>query len=577
MRRVTIRPGNGIETGDSQVYDRIDIEKLEGIHQKFRERNLVLVIGAGTSIAAGLPGWTQLNQSLLAEYFRQEFSFGGQSGSTSIGLAPEPEELRVLAKTFAEDFGQDAVVDLLYEELKGAEEEFYGHLRKALYPQNGEARLKPIHYEIAAFLSDIGKSRFVRLYTLNYDDLIERAVDKLTEYDSKPVFEGDRPLSPRSIVHLHGYFPRRYEEPKGEFILSEKDYLEASQDWADDRIQEVFRHQRDILFVGLSMRDPRLRRLLHERKRQGSGQQGEVFTLLTSEDEEFPDAPLERRAHKIAAKYQERYWKSWDVSAIHLPGHELLPYALRLIRLGMNPVAWAGRARDFLEEQQVYDKLYDSSRQAAASLYLREQLRFLRTRFEALSHEELSIGLFVPEPKERQPRHIQLAFRYAEGSFGYRHSRQIQRPEGYPFGSSSKNSDRIEVQVLLEDYAQQRRLEIANLETPQGAAGYCYVRGAVVNARRDSPQINRFFSSEMRKSWNHRRTFSSLLCVPVFDTSAWVPVGVVCLTSSLNSPFWAGLASNERLNLSRVLRSTFRNLLEYKSTVSPSESHHDKT
>lgn len=565
----------------------MDIEKLEGIHQKFRQRNLVLVIGAGTSIAAGLPGWTQLNRSLLAEYFRQEFSFRGQSRHqspsdnesepTTIGLSPEPEELDVLARIFAEAFGQDAVIDLLYEELESSEEEFYGHLRKALYPQKRRVSLKPVHYEIAAFLSDIGKSRFVRLYTLNYDDLIERAVDELTKYEPKPVFAGDRPLSPRSIVHLHGYFPRHFEEPKGEFILSEKDYLEASQDWADDRIQELFRHQRDILFVGLSMRDPRLRRLLHERKRQGSGQQGEVFTLLTSEDEEFPDAPLQRRAHKIAAKYQERYWKSWDVSAIHLPGHELLPYALRLIRLGMNPVAWAGRARDFLEVQQVYDKLYDSSRQAAASLYLREQLRFLRTRFEALSHEELSIGLFVPEPKECQPRHIQLAFRYAEGSFGYRHSRQIQRPEGYPFGLSSNNSDRIEVQVLLEDYAQQRRLEIANLETPQGAAGYCYVRGAVVNARRDSPQINRFFSSEMRKSWNHRRTFSSLLCIPVFDTAAWVPVGVIYLTSSLDNPFWAGLGSAERLNLSRALRSTFRNVLEYDSTVSPAESRHGKT
>lgn len=99
---------------------------------------------------------------------------------------------------------------------------------------------------------------------------------------------------------------------------------------------------------------------------------------------------------------------------------------------------------------------------------------------------------------------------------------------------------------------------------PQGASGHAFLTGTVVNAGSDAWWYRNFDDDEINK-WDEERTFSSLLAVPIYDSSKWVPIGVACLTSIRKSPFWDHLTSEEKLDLYSFLRATFRNLLAYES------------
>lgn len=552
----------------------VDATSVARIHESFTNRRLIIVVGAGLSVAAGLPNWDTLNRNLLSHYFGEAFSDPTPEDEAPVGaprFSPEPEDMEELANILFEKFGKDAVVDLVKLELKNAgkqDADYHRILKSALYGEDKVYSLHPVHFELAASLGDIGKSRFVRFYTFNYDDLIERAMTRLTEIDeAKPIYEG-QPNSPRSVVHLHGYFPDSAIEPRGTLILSERDYLDAPNDWADEQLHRIFRDDKDVLFLGLSLRDPRLRRLLHERHNASSSYEGEIFAILsTGEDAVHSEAPLMRRASRIANQLLPRYWRAWGVNLVHLKHHEFVPFVLRRIRLGDDSGQWAGLARKHLEDEGVFDEdLYSINRQAIASLYLEQQVGMLRSKFEALSHEELGVGVFVPEKtgEDGRVKAIKLAFQNSDAKW--------VEPTEVEYESTGKPKT-VRIQRVTPEHAERRRLEIDNLESFHGAAGYAYVTGAVVNAEPDSRHIDLNFPPDMRKSWNENRTFSSLYCVPVLDSAHWVPVGVIYVTSSLRDSFWSRLPSDARLSLNTQLRAMFRNLLENK-TEDPS---HDKT
>lgn len=80
-------------------------ETLQLLHDAMREDGcqLRILVGAGPSIAAGLPGWEELNRRLLREYLRSRVS----------ELAFSRADLDAMSHRFVQRFGRDAVVDLV--------------------------------------------------------------------------------------------------------------------------------------------------------------------------------------------------------------------------------------------------------------------------------------------------------------------------------------------------------------------------------------------------------------------------------------------------------------------------------
>ena len=317
--------------------------ELQAIHESFVSGRLQIVVGAGASIAAGLPGWNDLNASMINEFFRGEFE---NSGPGPFPL--EPEELGTLSKVFESRFGRDAVIDLLRQRLdaRGEESSFINVLYKALYGDMESYDLQPIHRELAAAMGQRAEAdRAAYIYTLNYDDALETAIENVRG-EPPEVVTTEGVIGDNAVVHLHGYLSigNSDAEPadlvEGEIILSEKDYLSSMGQTADQRLSELFEDDdSDVLLLGMSLEDPRLRRLLHRRASAGIDQDNEVWVLLSEgESHNSGDATI-RKSHRFADYYVADYWKAWGVHAISVSDHEFVPACLRAIRLGAACIA----------------------------------------------------------------------------------------------------------------------------------------------------------------------------------------------------------------------------------------------
>lgn len=521
------------------------------IRESFLEEKLEYLVGAGTSIGAGLPDWHTLKHQLLRTFFDEEF----RQEDSSLLVEPEPDELAALANVFVDRFAHESAIDVIRFQLEDRGERFSKLLRETLYASPAGVELQPVQYELAAALSSVE-----RLITTNFDTLLEQAFgylnDCATGYDSGSIDivaaedeSGDDESQNPQVVHLHGYLPRN-ARLHGRLVLSERDFAETSDAWPTHVLKGILNDpERDLLVTGMSLADPRLRSLLLDRSKEKEPP-GRVFALLTKSFAAY-DAPLaERRAHKLLHRYELDYWERLGVHIKWVEDHQEIPMLLRQTRLGSDCAEWCKKGSQYLSEETSLEEplseaIYSETNQRIASTYLDEQIQYLRRSLDVDEQEELTIGYFVPSPSSSD--RIQLAFRYND--------QFLEDPYRYP------TSDDAFVHGVTEERAAERVLRVESIEEAQGAAGYAFVTGKVVEALRGSKEMNRKFTTGMIREWDSGRTFSSLLCVPIYGGPEWLPLGVGFVSSNRNEPFWAVLPAEETLFLQRLVRSTYGRLL----------------
>ncbi|HZH15691.1 MAG TPA: SIR2 family protein [Archangium sp.] len=496
------------------------------LQKSFQEGTLEVLVGAGASIASGLPSWNELNRRLLSTFLAEEYS----------DLEFQPRDLDVAARIFVDNFGREAVVDVVRNKL--SQDRYLQMLREALY-RDGPKDVSSIHLELAALLAAARATPKRRhgLYTFNFDDLLERAAERLLGKMPEVIVEGPRPTKPH-VVHLHGYLPPAAGTTRpGTIVLSEKDYHEARGDWASGKLEELFNDdKRTVLMVGLSLADPRLRWLLLERVKRA--QQGKpvahVYALLSNSPPSSDAELMERLAKNFVRRYQEEFWASWQMHVLNIESHDRVPFYLRQIRLGSHGGAWAEKGAAFLRARSpIFKNLYSHGIQERVVSVLMEMQAFLKRRFAVSMDEELHIGGLVP----RGGAKIRLGFHYR--------------------GGDGKGD------IIDDSYARTKELSVASLEKAQGASGHAFLLGATIEASRRSPRVHANFTAPMLETWTRDQTFSSLVCVPIYDSVNWVPIGVVYLTSNRQSPFWTDLDPQDYDALETLLRNTFTEVLEY--------------
>lgn len=480
----------------------IDFEFIDRVRESLDAGRLQLLVGAGASIDAGLPSWNELNNELIQRFLSSSYDFDlGQ------------QELSRVAEIFAERFEREPIVDLLRDAL---DSNFNKLFSDALY---GDERIHPntLHYELAALGSGS------QLFTFNFDTLLEQAHTDITGEKAVSVVDGATGHEETAVVHLHGILhPGGRSE--GQLILSERDFHEATNDWAEKRMRQLFDHPEiDVLLVGLSVTDPRLRRLLLDR-RPNARVHGKVFALL-AESRCQSEAPLiDRVAHHFVRSHEKNYWEQWGIDVGFLPTPELSGVHLRATRLGVEADIWAVEGRAHLKETAIInvDELYTDDAQQTARDVLCRNLERLKKEFRVSDEEDLRMGIFIPT----QDGKLRLGVK----------------------------SDR----VLDADVAENRTLSLTPWDRIQGAAGHAYTMGVTIKAGRGSRFMDSNFDSEMQAAWQSSRPIESLLCVPVSGGPSWVPLGVIFLSSGAQNPFWNGLERGYRwIRLQSALRSTF--------------------
>ena len=201
----------------------------------------------------------------------------------------------------------------------------------------------------------LGGNRALNTYTFNFDDLLTQAIEELGSRVS-----GATRIPPDQrgeVMHLHGkLLPDGTRE--GDLILSERDFHRAaSGDDADTALRELLK-RRDVLLVGLSLTDPRLRRQLLVR--QGWSEKRKVFVLLPDSRSTAVSDFVERLSHGLVRRHETRFWADWNLDVGYVPGPELVAVHQRCIRLGGSAANWAVMGARFLERSSpVYSRLYE--------------------------------------------------------------------------------------------------------------------------------------------------------------------------------------------------------------------------
>jgi hypothetical protein len=231
--------------------DRRDHQVIQ-LRHSLRRGRLTLVCGAGVSVGAGVPAWGDLLICLLESMMERI------SKDYSIDLGDKA------ANEFQQRYGGSSLI--LGKYLKNnLGRDFPKEVRNALYAQQtGNSPLIDSIVELSRPQRD-GRT-LDSIITFNFDCLIEENL-AANNILSKAIFSEVIRHDPNElpIYHVHGYLPRTGKIPEeSELVFSEDAYHSQFIDpfsWSN-LIQLTKLTQNNCLFVGISLTDPNMRRLL---------------------------------------------------------------------------------------------------------------------------------------------------------------------------------------------------------------------------------------------------------------------------------------------------------------------------
>lgn len=234
-----------------------DNAALERIRKALVEGNLTLVCGAGISVDAAIPKWEDLLDRLLTKMLQKLSS--EENTNASIDDA-ELDEIRNSSSLIVGRYLKDVLDD-----------DFLSEVRDALY-QTSEDRSQLIDAIVQLARPRRSQAPLDSIITFNFDDLLEQNLKRASVDFSSIFSEGSR-AGPDDIpiYHVHGYLPKAGPISNDmNIVFSEDAYHDQFIDpfsWSN-LIQLTKYSQNTCLFIGLSLTDPNLRRLLDVARRK---------------------------------------------------------------------------------------------------------------------------------------------------------------------------------------------------------------------------------------------------------------------------------------------------------------------
>ncbi len=221
------------------------------------------MVGAGISKGSGLPEWLPLIKQTAAE------AFSGTSLAAFVGLL---------------DGRLNPLVSVRFLEYTlGLKAGFRSLLTRELYRNLDIAKTNANLDAVCHLVLGNGtRAAIHEVITYNFDDLFERRLKAEIEKRGLPLevcsiysdetYRKARPGNAISIYHVHGFLPSGAdweEAATNPIVFSEPDFHATYFDplyWANEVQRRAFVLEQ-CLFVGLSMTDPNLRRLLDQAER----------------------------------------------------------------------------------------------------------------------------------------------------------------------------------------------------------------------------------------------------------------------------------------------------------------------
>lgn len=225
------------------------------------QNEVSLIVGTGISKDCGAPLWNELLQILFSE----------NNNLKPLGETPEDYKNVVNACENSLLIMARYIFD---SEMDDAKTELASKLRRIFYNKENilnksSKSNKPAIREIAKLIGDCNNIK--KVLSFNYDNFLEkelRKVSKIPKIEPEPVYKQGVINNQRfPIYHIHGYIGGEngdFGPYTKEITLSEQDYHNRYSDithWANIELQySLIRNV--CFFIGLSMSDPNLRRII---------------------------------------------------------------------------------------------------------------------------------------------------------------------------------------------------------------------------------------------------------------------------------------------------------------------------
>ena len=210
----------------------------------FSEGHNTFFFGAGLGPDVKMPTWNELLDDLLDKAQKNSHSVIGSADYSDIDQSCNHSSLII-----------GRYIESGFADLK----EFTNQMKASLYKNNS----KPDSDLYKAIVKAIKTKKVDQVITFNYDDLVETALfdEKIpvhSIFDRSHYSGSDFP-----VYHVHGMIPQT-REIESTPVLSEKEYhtlYKESFHWSNV-VQLQALSSTTCFFIGLSMNDPNLRRLL---------------------------------------------------------------------------------------------------------------------------------------------------------------------------------------------------------------------------------------------------------------------------------------------------------------------------
>lgn len=230
---------------------------IDNLNMDIKKGNLSIALGAGVSYEFGAPSWKKLIKSFEAEIDNLLAKNLNENLKSKVGST----EL-IHAQLYKDILNEDKYFSTIYSSL------YSNYLNKK---QKHNISKNKTLYLVARLINRYSKFKDLKIISYNYDDFLEQCLEKYfhNNINFEIIYE-DKGISGLSvpIYHVHGFLPfnschsiKKYSES---IKLTEDDYYYLYNNpysWQIVSQLDVFRNS-NCLFIGCSLTDPNIRRLL---------------------------------------------------------------------------------------------------------------------------------------------------------------------------------------------------------------------------------------------------------------------------------------------------------------------------
>ncbi|MFS1430137.1 TIR domain-containing protein [Vibrio splendidus] len=269
---------------------------------------LTLVCGAGVSVGAGVPIWDRLLFQLLSSMMRKI------SKDHSIPFS------KIAVTDFQENYAPSSLIIGKYLK-NNLGKDFIKEVRNALYVDH------PTTCDVIDAIVNLSRPQRASkpldsIITFNFDSLLEENLAK-ENVPHKAVHKEGMTHGPNElpIYHVHGYLPKKGTIPRDtEIVFSEDAYHSQFIEpfsWSN-LIQLNKLNENTCLFIGLSLTDPNLRRLLDvANRKKGNSSPGHYIIKKSPSANESVDG--------VARILEEQDAKNLGLNLIWVENYDEIP------------------------------------------------------------------------------------------------------------------------------------------------------------------------------------------------------------------------------------------------------------